>query len=1040
MAVFSSVRPPGRGAFLAVYLRVVVTLWAARCALAFIGGKPATDPFKNWVVNINGECGGVFLDENHVLTVASCLVNKGIAGEPVLEPGKVTVHYQCLHSPGFAKDCNQRVKAQRVMLHPCYEGHGKGVHDVAVIWLNHSVPALSGAELPLLDGWNGTEGEFPTMDDGGVNLAIKDTLRFAGWGLTSYDVSSGEPNAAAGLYEGELTFVNSSFCKGAYANRNTSTYSTELDFDIPRKLCAGLGTDRFACENGDEGGPLFKTPDSSKPNQPVVVGLFSGQTPLQGAQRDRCNSAGRRGAFTRVAYYRGWIMETMITKASGFCEPAQRYRTPYDCPAGEWGGMDGCAKCPAGRYGKVNNLHSADCSGVCPKGYFCQEGSVDPTAKDCTDPSKFCRDGAPFEATTADGFYSIDLVGNAAPSRISVQWPNEHEPKTAQHFVNQKICEQGHYCTNGIKTPCPVGTYGLEYGLSRPECDSPCYAGFYCPLASVTPTKCQPGNWCDGNASIPCPSGRYGGGEELGSPECTGSCKEGHYCPGGSTKETEVECPGGTYGATRGLGSDSCSGMCLEGYFCPDASTRRNQNKCGAPELFCPSGSAEPLSVWAGYYSEGGNVDGTTRVRQTKCPKGSYCRFGVRFDCPPGTYGADMGMQINTCTGPAAKGFYTPRGSTSATQVPCPPGRYGTGGDIDAQCSGVCAKGHYCPANSTSATQIKCSAGRYGDSEGLRSAECSVDCVDGLCTVASQCTQGYYCPLGSVSSRERKCGNASVYCPVGSPLPVVAPPGYYTVNGETVIGQISAVVSDEETRGKILVCPKGHYCTGGVKIKCPRGTYGATKGLFTKECSGQVDPGHWSNEATMSARERKCQPGRYAGSPASTSAECEGPCLKGYYCPAGSISSSEKHCGSANVFCPVGSARPSRVSRGYYSVDTHGNNLTSSATTRTKQLQCPVGSYCTKGVRKVCPAGRYGGTMGLHSSKCSGPCLRGYYCPQESTYPGSHSSNPLVMKICPPGKYNSKLGGKSLSDCLDCTTGYQCLAGSVGPHGERTWH
>ena len=119
-----------------------------------------------------------------------------------------------------------------------------------------------------------------------------------------------------------------------------------------------------------------------------------------------------------------------------------------------------------------------------------------------------------------------------------------------------------------------------------------------------------------------------------------------------------------------------------------------------------------------------------------------------------------MGLSINTCSGKAAAGYYTPAGSTSATQKQCPAGRYGTGGNTDEKCSGPCAKGHYCPKNSTSQTQFKCPAGRYGDIEGLQTSGCSVDCFldskqddnDMYSTTAlcaeSKCTQGYYCPPG----------------------------------------------------------------------------------------------------------------------------------------------------------------------------------------------------------------------------------------------------------------------------------------------------
>ena len=51
-----------------------------------------------------------------------------------------------------------------------------------------------------------------------------------------------------------------------------------------------------------------------------------------------------------------------------------------------------------------------------------------------------------------------------------------------------------------------------------------------------------------------------------------------------------------------------------------------------------------------------------------------------------------MGLSINTCSGKAAAGCYTPAGSSSATQKQCPAGRYGTGGNTDEKCSGPCAK------------------------------------------------------------------------------------------------------------------------------------------------------------------------------------------------------------------------------------------------------------------------------------------------------------------------------------------------------------
>ena len=121
----------------------------------------------------------------------------------------------------------------------------------------------------------------------------------------------------------------------------------------------------------------------------------------------------------------------------------------------------------------------------------------------------------------------------------------------------------------------------------------------------------------------------------------------------------------------------------------------------------------------------------------------------------------------------------------------------------------------------------------------------------------------------------------------------------------------------------------------------------------------------------------------------------------------------------------------------------HLENKTTSQTTRTTQLHCPIGSYCVNGVRKVCPAGKYGRTKGLTTSKCSGKCLKGYNCPQESSYPSQTLRLDIAannMKPCPKGKYQDELGGRKVEDCKYCQTGYECLPASINAFGKQVWH
>lgn len=50
--------------------------------------------------------------------------------------------------------------------------------------------------------------------------------------------------------------------------------------------------------------------------------------------------------------------------------------------------------------------------------------------------------------------------------------------------------------------------------------------------------------------------------------------------------------------------------------------------------------------------------------------------------------------------------------------------------------------------------------------------------------------------------------------------------------------------------------------------------------------------------------------------------------------------------------------------------------------TRISQELAPAGHYAFNGVLYVCPAGYFGGTVGLTTATCSGPCsVPGYYCP-----------------------------------------------------------
>ena len=78
-------------------------------------------------------------------------------------------------------------------------------------------------------------------------------------------------------------------------------------------------------------------------------------------------------------------------------------------------------------------------------------------------------------------------------------------------------------------------------------------------------------------------------------------------------------------------------------------------------------------------------------------------------------------------------------------------------------------------------------------------------------------------------------------------------------------------------------------------------------------------------------------------------------------------------------------------------------------------LSCPAGTYVAATECVPCPALTFGGSSGLSSASCSGPCVAavGYYC-------GAGAVSPTGT-ICPQGRYS--LGGPYSTDCSNCPSG-----------------
>lgn len=366
---------------------------------------------------------------------------------------------------------------------------------------------------------------------------------------------------------------------------------------------------------------------------------------------------------------------------------------------------------------------------------------------------------------------------------------------------------------------------------------------------------------------------------------------------------------------------------------------------------------------------------------------------GKRYPCPAGSYGSETQLRSSACSAQCPSGFYCPEGTATplecggtdrycplgstapriaadgfystgvsalrrdrvlpcpagmfcskGTKRPCPPGTYGATATLAiAQCTAPCPAGSYCPLQTVS--PIPCPGGTFGGRIGLQDAACS-----GLCL------EGYFCPRGSISATQNPCG-LGVFCPAGSETPTRSSEGAFVINGNSAYARSQ------------LACPVGSFCVGdGGSELCPAGTFGNTSGLTTSQCTGR--------------------------------------CAGGYFCPQGSTSAMSHSCGGAHVYCPEGSALPTPVARGFYSVGVlsqpNREQDPADASTRASQRCCEPGHYCVLGERKPCLAGTFGNVFGLTTQSCSGRCREGFYCPEESITDSAFQCG-SSDRFCPAG-------------------------------------
>lgn len=447
--------------------------------------------------------------------------------------------------------------------------------------------------------------------------------------------------------------------------------------------CNGICEAGYFCPAGSSssreqpcGGAQYYCPAGSADKQLISAGSYS--TPLDSAS-EFGNINSTKSIKGRKKMEASFVREAQTACEAGYycigdglrraCSEAGAFGTTTlltersctaPCPIGHY-----CApispnpiECPSGRYGSAEGLQSSECSGPCEAGYYCVAGSTSATEQAC--PSG--RYGTHKGLTSSSCSRECDPDGSCTPT----------------------VCFRGHYCPSASTKADSL------------ECGGP---DKFCPEGASTPTTVSSGHYTIGDVSL---LGREQSIYDENRRFAEAVCEAGRYCSAG----VRLKCDGGTYGSSTSNTASTCDGQCSSGHWCPAGSISEKENRCGSPNMYCPTGSAAPIAVPPGYYSITGAHD--TRSAIAICPRGSYCIDGVARLCPAGRYGGVTGVTTPECEAACKKGFYCPEGSTYDAQVACPLGTFGLGGSGTAECSGKCRAGYYCPLASYVPTQFLC--------------------------------------------------------------------------------------------------------------------------------------------------------------------------------------------------------------------------------------------------------------------------------------------------------------------------------------------
>jgi hypothetical protein len=228
------------------------------------------------------------------------------------------------------------------------------------------------------------------------------------------------------------------------------------------------------------------------------------------------------------------------------------------------------SRCPAGTYGNRLGLSSPACSGLCPVGHYCPEGSINGTFHRCPAGRYGSSEGETDSSCSgecAPGYHcyegSVSLkqlqcaIIKEEVIRDHSEWRNLNAQNGSVLSSHSELLNRRNVYLNSfpmILITNPL-TNHVKYEIVEGN-------NVYCPLGTSIPLTVLPGYYSKGFNST--------------TRDSQDICPKGSYCVNGK----KYACPAGSYGDHIGLYNETCNGKCIKGFYCPSGSTSSRQFPC----------------------------------------------------------------------------------------------------------------------------------------------------------------------------------------------------------------------------------------------------------------------------------------------------------------------------------------------------------------------------------------------------------------------------------------------------------------------------